>query len=200
MTGRRSNDAIPKNEIAIVLVEFQKQWTEKGLFHCLIKHQMESRAVVENTRRLVTQARESGVTIIHAPLVVNPHNKKGWLAYLTFGQIFTQDTWKAELVPGLFEEGDLIVQRGYYNLQAFDAFFESSLEQTLNEHNVKNLFICGFATDQCPAKTLRTALGKGFNPYLVSDCTATFNGFFQKSAERKHSERSVTSQTLLASL
>lgn len=189
-----------KNETAIVLVEFQKQWTEKGLFHWLIKHQLESRDVVGNTQRLVTQARESGVTIIHAPLVVDPHNKKGWLAYLTFGRIFTKDTWKAELVPGLFEEDDPIAQREYYNLKAFDAFFESGLEQTLNDHNIKNLFICGFATDQCPAKTLRTALGKGFNPYLVSDCTATFNGFFQKSTERKHSEHTVTSQELLSGL
>ncbi len=183
-----------------MLVEFQKQWTEKGLFHWLIKNQLESRDVVKNTQRLVSEARKLGIPIIHAPLVVDPHNKKGWMAYLTFGQIFTRDSWKSEFVPGLFEEGDPIAQREYYNLKAFDAFFESALEQTLRDHNIKNLFICGFATDQCPAKTLRTAERRGFNPFLVSDCTATFNGYFQKSAERKHSDRVVTSQALLRRL
>ena len=189
-----------KNETAVVLVEFQKQWTEKGLFNRLIKHQLESRDVVKKTQRLVTKVREHGVTVIHAPLVVDPHRKKGWLAYLTFGKIFTRDAWKAELSPGLFENGYLVAQRQHYNLRAFDAFFKSGLEQILNDHGIKNMFLCGFATDQCPAKTLRTALRRGYDPYIVSDCTATFNGFLQKSTERKHSERTVTSQELLAGL
>ncbi len=191
---------LQKHETAIVLVEFQKQWTEKGLFNQLIKHQLVSRNVVRNTQRLVANAREKSITIIHAPLVVDLYNKKCWLAYLTFGRIFTKDTWKAEIVPGLFVEGDPIAQRGYYNLAAFDAFFESRLEQVLRGHDIKNLFICGFATDQCPVKTLRTALTKGFNPYLVSDCTATFSGFFQRTAEHRYSDRIVTSNELLSIL
>ncbi|MCP4198528.1 MAG: cysteine hydrolase, partial [Proteobacteria bacterium] len=115
-----------KEETAIVLVEFQKQWTEKGLFHWLIKKQLESRNVVENTQRLVAGARKLGIPIIHAPLVVDPHNKKGWMDYPTLGQIFTKDSWKSEFVPCLFEEADPIAQREYYNLKAFDAFFGSS--------------------------------------------------------------------------
>lgn len=188
------------HEAAIVLIEFQKQWTEKGLFHWLIKQQLESRDVVENTQRLLKEARERGVTIIYAPLVVDPQHKKGWMAYATFAQIFTKDTWKSELVPDLFAEGDLIAPRRYYNLQAFDAFYKSDLEQLLNEHSITKLFICGFATDQCPAKTLQTALRRGFDPYIVSDCTATFNGFLQRRTERKYSERTMTSQEMLARL
>ena len=191
---------IDVKETAVVLVEFQQQWTQKGLFYWLIKNQLESRNVIENTRHLVTEVRKLGATIIHAPLIVDPHNKKGWMAYLTFGRIFSKDNWKSEFVAGVFADGDPIATREYYNLKAFDAFFESPLEQVLVERNIKNMFICGFATDQCPAKTLVTAVTKGFNPHIVSDCTATFNGFFQKSAEKKHSDRVVTSQALLAEL
>ncbi|NOY06647.1 MAG: cysteine hydrolase [Chlorobi bacterium] len=191
---------INKGETAIVLVEFQKQWTEKGLFNRLIRKQLETRDVVERTRRLVKEARERGVTIIHAPLVVDTNRKKGWLAYLTFGKIFTKDTWKAELVQGLFAEGDIIARREYYNLSGFDAFYKSGLEDELKTHGIKHVFICGFATDQCPSKTLRTALRKGFEAWLVADCTATFNGFFQKNAERKHRERVVNSREFLERL
>ena len=191
---------LEREETAIVLVEFQKQWTEKGLFHSLIKNQLETRDVVKNTQRLVSEARKLGIKIIHAPLVVDPHDKKGWMAYPTFGQIFTKDSWKSEFVPGLFEEGDPVAKREYYNYQAFDAFYKSPLEETLRAQNIKNMFICGFATDQCPVKTLRTAERKGFNPFLVSDCTATFSAFFQTRAEHRHSERVITSQTLLDSL
>ncbi len=182
---------------AIVLVEFQQQWTKNGLFHWLLKGQLESRDVVENTRRLVSEARQQGLTIIHAPLIVDPHHKMGWMAYLTFGRFFTKDSWKSEPVTGLFAEGDPVALREYYNYQAFDAFYKSKLEQILRVHNIQTLFICGFATDQCPSKTLMTAARKGFDPYLVTDCTATFNRSFQKSAERKHSGRAVTSQKVL---
>ncbi len=191
---------VNKSETAIVLIEFQQQWTEKGLFNRLIKNQLETRKVVENTRRLVKEARNQGLAIIHAPLIVDPKRKKGWLAYLTIGKIFTKDTRKAESVGGLFEEGDVLAQRDYYNLSGFDAFYKSDLENVLRGHGIEHVFICGFATDQCPSKTLRTALRKGFDAYLVTDCTATFNGFFQKSAERKDGVRAVTSRELLEKL
>lgn len=185
------------NETAVVLVEFQKQWTEKGLFHRLIKEQLESRHTVENTQRFVANARAHGLKIIHAALTVDPNNKKGWLAYVTFGNFFTKDSWQSELVPGLFEEGDLIAFREYYNFRAFDAFFKSSLERILLDNKIRNVLICGFATDQCPVKTLVTAVKLNFDPYLISDCTATFNRASQERAERKHSDRVVTSQEAL---
>ena len=189
-----------KDKTAIVLVEFQKQWTEKGLFNSLIKNQLESRDVVKTTQMLVKEARKLGIKIIHAPLIVDPDNKKGWMSYPSFGMAFTKGTWKSEFVPDLFEEGDLIAKREYYNYKAFDAFYNSSLEETLQNHNIKNMFICGFATDQCPVKTLKTAELKGFNPFLVSDCTATFNSSSQRKAEIKYSKRVVTSSEILDSL
>ncbi len=185
---------------AIVLVEFQKQWTEKGLFHWLIKNQLETRNVVENTKRLVAESRKLGVRIIHAPLIVDPHNKKGWMAYPTFGKLFTKDSWKSDFVSGLYRDGDPVAKREYYNLQAFDAFFESPLEKILNDLKITNIFICGFATDQCPMKTLGTAKLKGFNPFLVSDCTATFNSFLQKNTERKLEKQAITSDDLIESI
>lgn len=185
------------SESAVVLVEFQKQWTEKGLFHWLVKKQIESRDVIKNTQWLTLEARKRGALIIHAPLVVDLQNKKGWMAYGTFGKLFTGESWKSEIVPGLFEEGDLIAKRSTYNFRAFDAFYKSDLEKILRERAIRNLFICGFATDQCPVKTLRTAKGKGFNPFLVSDCSATFNGWLQKRAERKHRERTIPSEELI---
>ncbi len=186
-----------KNKTAIVLVEFQKQWTEKGFFHSLIKNQLESRDVVKTTQMLVKEARKLGIKIVHAPLIVDPHNKKGWMSYPSFGMVFTKGTWKSEFVPDLFEKGDLIAKREYYNYKAFDAFYKSSLEETLQNHNIKNIFICGFATDQCPVKTLKTAKLKDFNPFLVADCTATFNSSSQKKAELKYKKYVVTSRDII---
>ncbi len=164
------------------MIEFQNEWTGKGLYNWLIKGQLTSRNVLANTITLVDEARKKGVKIIHAPLIINPEHKKGWLAWLTFGKVFTQGTWKAEIMEGLFKEGDILVTGRY----AFDAFVGSDLGQVIEDNDIETLLICGFTTDQCVAKTMRTAIKKGIDSYLVSDCTATMNGFFQWKTERKY--------------
>ena len=173
---------IEKSKSAVVLIEFQNQWTTKGLYHWLIKGQLTSRNVLANTLALANEARKKGIKIIHAPLIIDPENKKGWLAWLTFGKVFTKGTWKAEITEGLFKEGDILVTGRY----AFDAFVGSDLEQVIEDNDIETLLICGFTTDQCIAKTMRTAIKKGVDSYLVSDCTATMNGFFQWKTERKY--------------
>jgi nicotinamidase-related amidase len=62
----------------------------------------------------------------------------------------------------------------------------------LKENNVENLFLCGFTTAQCVSKTMSTALEKEINGYLVSDCTAAMNGFFQWKTEKKFRGKIVT--------
>jgi len=173
---------IEKERSAIVLIEFQNQWTVKGFYHWLIKGQLTSRNVLENTITLVDEARKKGVKIIHAPLIIDPEHKKGWLAWLTFGKVFTKGTRKAEIMERLFKEGDILVTGRH----AFDAFVGSDLKQVIEGNDIETLLICGFTTDQCVAKTMRTAIKKGVDSYLVSDCTATMNGFFQWKTERKY--------------
>jgi hypothetical protein len=52
------------------------------------------------------------------PLIIDPKNKKGWLAYLTFGNVFRKGNWKSELSECVYEEKDHVVTGRY----AFDAF------------------------------------------------------------------------------
>ena len=184
---------LDKQKTAILLIEFQNQWTKKGLYHRLIKGQLEKRGVLGNTKKLVNWARNEGIKIIHAPLVIDPRNKKGWLAFLTLGKVFTKGTWKSEISEGLFKEGDLLVKGRY----AFDAFVGSDLEDILRQNGIETVFVCGFTTDQCVAKTMTTMMKKGFNAYLVSDCTATMNGFFQKRTEKKFAGKIADSKSLM---
>ncbi len=166
---------------ALLLIEFQKQWTDRGIYHRLIKNQLRKNRVLENTRSLVRKACDRNIPVIHAPLVIDPAKKKGWLARLTFGQVFTRGTWKAEFTDGMIKEGDRIVTGRY----ALDAFTGSDLEDILRALNVTVVYVCGFSTDQCVAKTMKTMERKGFRPVMVSDCTATFNGILQKMTERR---------------
>ncbi|MEW6351187.1 MAG: isochorismatase family cysteine hydrolase [Thermodesulfobacteriota bacterium] len=184
----------PENsKSGLILVEFQNQWTEPGLYHFLIRRQLQSRGVIQKTRRLVKESRDLGIKIVHAPLVIDPQNKRGLLAHLTFGQVFTLGSRRSEITSGIYEEGDLVVKGRY----AFDAFIGSNLEDLLRNNGMRRVFLAGFTTDQCVAKTLRTALRKGFQAYLISDCTATMSRFLQKKTERKFGECALGIEDLL---
>ena len=183
---------INEHKSAILLVEFQNQWTEKGFYNWLIRKQLDTRNVLENTKKLLGVAREHGMKIIHAPLIIDPKNKKGWLAYLTFGKVFTKGKTGSEISEGLFKKGDSIVKGRY----AFDAFVGSNLYNILKENNIKNIFVCGFTTDQCVARTMRTMKKKGFNAVMVSDCTATLNSFLQKKTEKEFRDKIINSKDI----
>ena len=186
---------IPKENSAVVLIEFQKQWTEKNLYRCFIDAHLKKTKAISNTLNFVSKARNIDVRIIHAPLIIDPQSKRGILAHVTWGQVFTKNTWKSELVDGIYKDGDVVVAGRY----GFDAFVGSTLEKVLRNNRIENVFLCGFVTDQCIAKTLRTALLKDFNAFLVSDCTATLSEFLQKRTERKYKNHTYTHEVVLNS-
>ena len=70
-----SAELTPDNT-AIVVIEFQKTWTEKGFFYWLIKNKLNSRKVLENTQQFLDKAREKGFPIIQAPLILDKSNKE----------------------------------------------------------------------------------------------------------------------------
>lgn len=181
---------------ALVLVEVQGQWTSPGLYHALVRRQLEGRRVLENIEALAGAARAAGVPVVHAPLVVDPAARRGWLAHVTFGRVFTRGTWRARIPARFTAPGDPVVR----GRTGFDAFADSDLEAVLRRAGAARLWLCGFTTDQCVARTLRTALSRGFDAHLVADGTATFAASLQRRAERRLAGRVTTTAELVARL
>lgn len=54
------------------------------------------------------------------------------------------------------------------------AFIGTNLEEHLRSKKIEDLVIVGLTTDHCVSTTTRMGKNLGFNPYIVSDATATF--------------------------
>lgn len=65
-------------------------------------------------------------------------------------------------------EGETIIEK-----TASDAFYGTPLRAKLQELDVSTLLICGMQTEYCVDTTCRSALSRGFDVVLLSDCHTT---------------------------
>ncbi|NOY36308.1 MAG: cysteine hydrolase [Chlorobi bacterium] len=169
---------------AILLIEFQKTWTEKGIFHKIIRKEYTSGNVLSNTKEVLSVARNQGLKIIQAPLILDKTDKERYKKTPLPARLlkrFTKGTWKADFTDGIYENTDIVVQGRF----GFDACKGSNLEQLLKENGIKNVYVCGFTTDHCVKETINSLTDKGFKCILVSDCTATRNHKLQEKIEKE---------------
>lgn len=187
---------IQKESTAVLLIEFQKTWTEKGIFRKIIKKEYEQRNVLNNTKKSITAARNNGVKVIQAPLILdkNDANYKKTPFPARLLKRFTKGTWKAEFTEGIYENSDLVIEGRY----GFDATEGSNLEKILRENNIKTVFVGGFTTDHCVKETMNSLIEKGFKCIMIADCTATKNNKLQKKIENKFTI--VTSEKLISKM
>ena len=203
VTGRASSQQKPKswNEVkmntsgtAILVVEFQKTWTQDSFFHSLIKSELESRSVLGNSKNLLNTARENGIKVIQSPFIIDKNDKGSYkktpLLPKMLGQ-FTANTWRAEYTDGVFKEGDYEVK----GRTAFDNTVDSNLVEILKRQKIKTVYIIGFTTDHCVAETIDSLSSLGFNTIMVGDATAAIFHSAQLKMENKH--HTISSEELI---
>jgi nicotinamidase-related amidase len=77
------------------------------------------------------------------------------------------------------------------------AFIGTDLEQRLRDAGIATVIICGITTDHCVSTSTRMAGNLGFNAFIVSDATATFE---RVGPDARHYTAQQMHDTALASL
>lgn len=186
-----------KSTTAILVVEFQKTWTEKSFFHGLIKKEYESRNVYQNTKQLLETARKAGIKIIQSPFILDKNDKIRYKQIPFLPKLFRQFTansWRTEYAENIYDKSDIEVK----GRTGFDNTKGSNLRDILKENKIKEIYFLGFTTDHCVAETMDTLISDGYECILVSDCTATRNSKLQKKVESRY--MCITSKQLIDEL
>ena len=178
------------NKIAILVVEFQKTWTQDSFFHFLIKKEYTSRNIYENSITLLNHAREHQVNVIQSPFVIDKNDKETYrkipLLPKLLGQ-FKANTWRADYTDGIFKKSDYEVK----GRTAFDNTVDSNLIEILQELKTKTVYIMGFTTDHCVAETIDSLVKFGYEVVLIKDASATFKNKVQLKMEDKYDSITV---------
>lgn len=174
LSSRFKDAPLLHKKIAVLTIEYQNSWTEKGFFHNLIKQEYRDRNIYSNTLSLLENARNLQVPVIHAPLSLDKNDKvrykKAPFPARLFKQL-TKNTWKSQITSGIYQVTDcMIEERSSYN-----ACIDSNLVQTLKKHKIDLVILCGFTTDHCVKETFDALIEEQFSCLIADDCTATLS-------------------------
>lgn len=177
-------------QTALVLIEYQNDFTsEGGTLHQAVKPVMESTNMLGNTVETVQQARQLGVTIVHAPITFTEDYHElaaqpyGILKGVVDSKSFRKDTWGAEIVDVLKPQAQDIVVEGKRGLCGFAS---TNLDFILRSRGINTIALGGFLTNCCVESTMRSGYEKGYQVVTLKDCTAALSEEEQRLAIEKN--------------
>ena len=148
---------IPKEKVAIVLIEPQNDFlSEGGTMYAHIKEQLAERHVIANLQDLLEKARGQVAKIFYCPF----WGTGAWLRGTPGPEIIK------ELTP---QPGDVVVE----GKKTLDAFHSTGLDYYLRANEIEYVAFTGFHTDWCVESSARSAYDKGYRVIVINDCTAT---------------------------
>ena len=162
---------------ALILVGFQNDYfAQDGILRGVVEEPNRVDAVLQNTLNFVSAMQDTPLTIISTPIVLEPDyramaNSVGILDAMKKNGAFKAGSKGAETIPELLAFGDRV--RYVTGKVGFNAFSNTSLDDTLRARNIRNVLVCGMVTSLCIDSTGRAAYERGYAVTIVSDCSSS---------------------------
>lgn len=167
---------IDPSTTALVMIEYQNDFTsEGGVLHGAVEQVMTKTDMLANTKRVVDAARQSGATVMHAPIAfADGYNELsshpyGILKGVVDGHAFVKDSWGAAIVDDLAPQaGDIVIE----GKRGLDTFASTNLDFILRSKGITTIALAGFLTNCCVESTMRTGYEHGYKVITLNDCLA----------------------------
>ncbi len=167
-----------KGKPALILIDIQKGFDDIEYWG----GQRNNPSAEENASLLLKLWRENNLPLFHIQHCSSDPNS---LLYETHHGNEFKDS-----VKPLFSEA--VIKK-----KVNSAFIGTDLKEKLDNSKITKLVIVGLTTDHCVSTTTRMAGNFGFDTFLVSDATATFN---KKGVDGQNFSAELIHETALASL
>ena len=125
-----------------------------------------ARSIISNIQHLLEQELARGSTV----LFLCDHHAPDDLEFRMFPPHCVKGTAETEVITELARyPGEIIPKRRY------SAFFDTPLEEKLNELKPDKLIVCGVCTDICVCHTVADARNRDYEVEVPVDCVASFD-------------------------
>lgn len=171
------------SETALVCVHWQNGIANPDdVFGSMFAGQLEERQLLPKMKRLLTFARERGVTVLFVNVVFdNPptQNTSNPVARLAAEHgSFLRGSVSAAIISELGPKpGDLVCEHSNGS-----AFFNTKLKAYLDERGIGTIAVNGIATNVAVDHTVRDALTLGYRTLLIEDCCCSSSAEFHDAA------------------
>jgi ureidoacrylate peracid hydrolase len=188
--ARPGDFELDPSRATVIVVDMQNDFSsEQGLFGLGGVPLAPIHAVVEPTARVLAAGRRAGIPIVYIktgfvdettdlPLVLTRHPRQTHACEAigkaieapdgSSSRVLIRDTWNTDVIDELEPAAeDRIVWKTRYS-----GFFETELEDLLNELGSRDLVFTGCTTSVCVDATVKDAMFRDFNCLLLEDCVA----------------------------
>ena len=186
---------ISKKNTALLLIDFQRDFCEKGGYADKIFGGINwVNSILPNAKKLLDFARKNKLFIVYTREGYKKdlsdcdslRQKRSKLAGASIGskgpmgRLLVRGEYGQDIIDLLKPmKSEIILDKPSYG-----AFCSTRLKTILKKNNIKNLILCGVTADVCVHTTLREAVERGFYCYYVKDAISTPNSYLRKACEK----------------
>lgn len=168
---------INKDKTALIIMDFENDMVDdngKLAAFGIAKH-VKDRNVTENTKKILTKARSSGLKIIFVKVEYEKgypelkNSKAPMYSGINQTNALIKNTWGTDLPNGLKPlKHEIIISKSRIN-----PFTNKNLKKELK--NIRTVILTGVATNFVVESAARTAADENYEVFVVDDCCASFN-------------------------
>ena len=168
---RHENISFDASRAALLVLDMQEYFLRADS-HAFIPS---APAIIPNIQSLIKAFHARGYPVIFTRHI-NTDDNAGMMS-LWWKDVIRAESRDSEIIKELDCSDSIVIHKSQY-----DAFYNSSLEQTLREHKIEQVIITGVMTHLCCETTARSAFIHGFQVFFTMDGTATYNETFHRAA------------------